>query len=71
MRIGIDLIVALIYKLSMFDVPLDGPSGLVCYDQGVVNNTRLTQSTLSKKHNAVNYHVVSKAAVAGTLQVGK
>ena len=37
----------------------------------MINNTRLPQSTLVQKHNAVNYHVVSKAAVSGILRVRK
>ena len=28
-------------------------------------------STLAKKHNAVNYHIVREAATAGILRVGK
>ena len=36
MRITRDLIVALSYKLRMFGVPLDGQSGVICDNQGVV-----------------------------------
>ena len=71
MRIARDLIVALRYKLRMFGVPLDGPTDVMCDNQGVVNNTSLPQSTLGKKHNAVNYHVVREAAAASILRVGK
>ena len=31
----------------------------------------LPESTLSKKHNAINYHVVREAAAAGILRFGK
>jgi hypothetical protein len=71
MRIARDLIVSLRYKLRMFGVPLDGPTDVMCDNQGVVKNTSLPQSTLGKKHNAVNYHVVREAAAAGILRVGK
>jgi hypothetical protein len=71
LRIARDLIVALRYKLRMFGVPLDGPTDVMCDNQGVVNNASLPQSTLGKKHNAVNYHVVREAAAAGIIRVGK
>ena len=71
MRIAKDIIVALHLKIRTFGVPLDGPSNVLCDNQGVVNNTRLPQSTLGKKKNAVNYHVVHKAAATGIPRVGK
>ena len=71
LRVARDLIVSLRYKLRMFGVPLDGPTDVMCDNKGVVNNTSLPQSTLGKKHNAVNYHVVREAAEAGILRVGK
>ena len=64
-------IVALRYKLRIFGVPLDGPTDTMCDNQGVTKNTSLPQSTLEKKHNAVNYNVVREAAAAGILRVGK
>ena len=71
LRIARDLIVALRYKMRMFGVPLDGPTDGMCDNQGVVNNASLPQSTLGKKHNTVNYHVVHEAAAARVLRVGK
>ena len=38
---------------------------------GVVKNTSVPESTLSKKHNSINYHVIREAAAAGILRVGK
>lgn len=71
LRVARDLIVALRYKLRMFGVEIDGPTDVMCDNQGVVNNTSLPQSTLGKKHNAINYHVVRESAAAGILRVGK
>ena len=71
MRIARDLIVALRYKLRMFGVTLDGPSNVMCDNQGVVNNTNLPQYNFSNKQNAVNYHVVRKADTTGVPWVGK
>ena len=55
----------------MFGVPIDGPANVCCDNQGVVKNTSLPKSTLSKKHNAINCHTVCKAAVADILRVAK
>jgi len=65
------MIVALRYKLRMFGIPLRGPASVLCDNQGVVKNTSIPESTLSKRHNAINYHAVREAAAAGLLQVGK
>ena len=66
-----DVIIALRYKLRMFGVPLEGPAQVYCDNQGVVKNTSIPESVLSKKHNAINYHAVREAAAAGVLQVHK
>ena len=71
MRIAKDLVVALRYKCRMFGIPIDGPTNVMCDNKGVVNNTSMPQSTLGKKHNAINYHVVREAAAAGIIRVGK
>ena len=62
---------ALRYKLRMFGVPIDGPANIFCDNQGVVKNVSIPESTLMKKHNAINYHAVREAAAAGILRVGK
>jgi hypothetical protein len=62
---------AMRYKLRMFGVPIDGPAQVYCDNQGVVKNTSIPESVLSKKHNAINYHAVREAAAAGVLQVHK
>ena len=71
LRVCKELIVALRYKLRMFGVPVDGPANVFCDNQGVVKNASIPESTLAKKHNAINYHSVHEAAAAGILRVGK
>jgi hypothetical protein len=56
---------------KMFGVPLEGPAQVYCDNQGVVKNTSIPESVLSKKHNAINYHAVPEAAAAGVLEVHK
>ena len=71
MRIAKELIVALKYKLRMFGVPIEGPANVYCDNDGVVKNTSIPESTLSKKHNAINYHAVREAVAAGIMRVAK
>jgi len=71
MRIATDLIISLHYKLRMFGVPLTGPTNVFCNNQGVVNNTTMPESVLSKKHNQICYHRVHEAAAAGIIWIAK
>jgi len=71
MRIATDLIVSLRYKLRMFGVPLFGPANVFCDNQGVVNNTTLPESVLSKKHNQICYHRVCEEVTAGIIRIAK
>jgi hypothetical protein len=65
------MMVALRYKLRMFGVPIAGPANVFCDNSGVVKNTSIPESMLSKKHNAINYHAVREAVAAKILRVGK
>ena len=58
-------------KLKSIGVPLRAPANVHCDNQGVVKNASVPESTLSKKHNSINYHVVRESAAAGILRVGK
>jgi hypothetical protein len=71
LRICKEMIVALHYKLQMFGVPIEGPANVFCDNRGVIKNVSIPESTLMKKHNAINYHAVREAVAAGILRVGK
>jgi len=71
MRIARDLTVALRIKLKMFGAPIDGPADFFCDNDSVVKNTNIPTSTLAKKHNSVNYHIIRESAAAGILRVAK
>jgi hypothetical protein len=72
LRVARDLISALRTKLRLFGVPLKGPpANVLCDNLGVVKNTSIPESTLTKKHNSINYHIVREAAAMGMLRVGK
>jgi hypothetical protein len=48
----------------MFGVPIEGPTNVFCDNRGIVKNVSIPESTLMKKHNAINYHAVREAAAA-------
>ena len=58
-------------KCKGIDLALDGPADVYCDNQGVVKNTSIPESTLSKKHNAVNYHICRETVAADAMRVGK
>ena len=71
MKIAVELLEALRYKLRMFGVPIDGPANMFCDNQSVVVNVTVPESTLSKKHNAIAYHRVREAVAAKIVRVAK
>ena len=71
LRIAVEQVEGLRYKLRMFGIPIDGPADIFCDNQSVVKAASTPESTLSKKHNAICYHKVREAAAAGTILVAK
>jgi hypothetical protein len=71
MKIAVELIEALRYKLRMFGVPLDGPTDVFCDNNSVVISVQLPETTLHKKHNAIAYHRSREAVAAGMIRIAK
>ena len=71
MRIARDLVSALRIKLKWFGVPLLGPTNMFCDNEAVCKNTSSPESTLTKKHNAINFHICREAVAAGIMRVAK
>ena len=71
MRIAVELVEALRYKLRMFGVPIEGPSNVFCDNEAVTKNAMHPELTLKKKHNAIAYHRTREAVAAGTIRVAK
>ncbi len=71
MRIARDPSVALRIQVKMGGVPIDGPADFYCDNNGVVKNTSIPSSQLSKKHNSINFHIIRASAAAGILRVGE
>ena len=71
MRVLRDKVVELRIKCKSLGIPLMGPANVYCDNQGVVKNTSIPESTLSKKHNSINYHIVRESVAARIMRVGK
>jgi hypothetical protein len=71
MRVATDMIEALLCKLQMFGVPIDGPANVYCDNEAVYKNTVLPESTLKKKHYSIVYHRCQEAVTAGAIRVAK
>ena len=70
MRIALERVRALRYKLRMFGIPIDGPTNILGDNESVVNAASRVEAKLNKKHNAICYHAVREACAAGWVRVG-
>ena len=71
MRICLEAITALRYKLRMFGVPVDQATNILCDNKSVVDNSSKIESVLNKKHKAISYHAVRWGVAASIVRVGK
>jgi hypothetical protein len=70
LKLCVEAITALRYKLRMFGVPIDEPTNVLCDNISVVYNSSKIESTLNRKHNSIAYHAVRWAVAAGVMRVG-
>ena len=71
MRLAKEMISALRIKLKCFGIPITGPTNVFCDNNAVVLNVSNPESTLTRKHNAINYHIIREAVAAKIIRVGK
>jgi len=71
MRIAVELIESLRYKLRMFGIPSEGATNVLSDNKSVVTSSTVPESTLKKKHNLIAYHQVREAVAARTIQIAK
>jgi hypothetical protein len=67
LRIAVEMIEDMRYKLRMFGIPIDGPSKVFCNNKCVITNSIVPTSLLSKKHNSIAYHRVRESVAAGII----
>ena len=71
MKVAVEMVESLRYKLRMFGVPLDGPASVFCDNEAVYQNTIIPEYTLKKKHHSIAYHRCREAVAAKIIQVAK
>ena len=69
MKVCVEHITALRFKLRMLGVPVTDPTKVLCDNESVVKNSSLLASTLNKKHSSIAYHSVRWNVAAGVIQV--
>jgi hypothetical protein len=65
MKVGMETVRGLRYKLRMMGVPLSGPSHFYGDNMSVIHNTQRPESTLKKKSNSICYHAIREAVAMG------
>jgi hypothetical protein len=70
MRIAMERIKALRYKLQMFGIPIEGPTNILGDNESIINSASKVEARLNKKHNAICFHTIREAAAAKWIQVG-
>ena len=69
MRIAVEKIKAIRYKLRMMGVPIDGPANIFADNESVVKSSMNPEATLSKKHVSVAYHLTREAFAANIVNI--
>lgn len=70
MKVGMEALRGLRYKLRMMGVPLSGPSYIYGDNMSVIHNTQRPESTLNKKSNSICYHAIREAVAMGECLTG-
>ena len=68
-RIAIEKIKSLRYKLRMLGVPLEGPANIFADNESVVKSSMNPESTLSKKHVSIAYHLTRESFAASIVNI--
>ena len=67
MKLGMEHVRSLRYKLRMMGVPIDSPAYVYGDNMSVIHNTQRTESTLKKKSNSICYHAVRESVAMGEI----
>lgn len=68
-RLAKEKIQALLYKLRMMGINVDGPAIMRVDNGSVVSSVSTPESKLKKKHLSICYHAVREAIAAGIIRV--
>ena len=71
LKLTVELVIALRYKLCMFGLPLEGPTGMFCDNEEVFKNTSTPESVLRNKHHSIAYHKCKESVAALICRIAK
>ena len=69
MRVAVEKLKSIRYKLRMMGVPIDGPCNVFADNESVVKSSVNPESTLNKKHVSIAYHLTRESFAAGIVDV--
>jgi hypothetical protein len=70
MKIGMESLRGLCYKLRMMGVGISGPSYMYGNNMSVIHNTQRPESLLKKKSNSICYHAIRESVAMGESLTG-
>ena len=71
LKLAVELVIALRYKLRDFGVPLEGPTDMFCDKEELFKNTYTPDYVLLKKHHSIKYHKCREAVAALICRIDK
>ena len=63
------MVEGLLYKLRMFEVPINDEARVFCDNESVVKSSTFLESTLKKKHVSIVFHRIREAVAAGKILI--
>ena len=70
MKLGMEALRGLRYKLRMMGIPISGPSYIYGDNMSVIHNTQRPESTLKKKSNSICFHAIRESVAMGESLTG-
>ena len=61
LKIATELVKDLLYKLRVFDIPIEGPTDMLCDKKNVYKDALTPELTLKKKNISIFYHNCTEA----------
>ena len=65
MKVGMEKLQILRYKLRMMGISLSGPLLIYGYNMSVIHNTNRPESTLRKRRNSIYYYAIRESVEMG------
>ena len=67
MKVAMEVMRGLRYKLRMMGVPVTGPTYTYGDNMSVIHNTQRPESTLKKKSNSICFHAIRESVAMGEM----